>query len=690
MSQFDLLLYRIQKLPLNQQELGLDDELSWLSASAEDGGLDRSLYDMVDSKITMFEEFLKMCPYLPPTASLAEGSIKLGRTACDEPACLNIGCGFGDVQHGFVAGAVASGKSCAVASIALKASSSLDVVVIDSQNTFGKIPRMRSSFEFVNSRDCRIAPMNLLPELDARERLSLIMKAFAEAYTMQFGKDEALKAAFELPGEKLNVRSLRDHLVRKLYGPQWNKARYRDTAVHGFDAALDGLYPMLECQDGMNLLTILTRGRVVFRVDSHTTEHQAFLIMLIFVFCFMLRRAGRSLSKPLLLVIDEAQLILKNVGVVEQILTIRHSNVHLLLCAQQPSLLPSEVMNNMEAFLIFSLMDSQDRDRVGKTINLTRKQQDFIAALPKRQAVCCLPRAKFRRPFLLNLEHVEVDPQPVDMPTAAFVKNLPWTPIEGGEASDAGHGRCVGRAKQASKERTGVDDADSVAEKDAGSAAVDELDQKALHVLIEVARHPAESMLQHYSRAELHPSQGTRAVQRLVGRKMIRVICLVRVGSGARPRVAYLLKPGLDELSKRGIEPVAKAVGRGGPEHDVYARIIGSLEQSRGSKVSYEQWFGNKSFDVLGDKDGSITGYEVVLSGSAGLNAQQAIKAASVAGVDHVVMACKDTELMRQIEKRLYELDAEGIYRNKVSVTFLGEYVTRVFERAGSQNGLFD
>ncbi len=40
---------------------------------------------------------------------------------------------------------------------------------------------------------------------------------------------------------------------------------------------------------------------------------------------------------------------------------------------------------------------------------------------------------------------------------------------------------------------------------------------------------------------------------------------------------------------------------------------------------------------------------------------------------------------MKQIEKELREQDGLGMWRHKVSVKFLGEFVTRVFEKSGLQ-----
>ncbi len=73
---------------------------------------------------------------------------------------------------------------------------------------------------------------------------------------------------------------------------------------------------------------------------------------------------------------------------------------------------------------------------------------------------------------------------------------------------------------------------------------------------------------------------------------------------------------------------------------------------------------------------GELVGVEIVLSGTAKWNAGQALKAASVEGVSEVIVACEDRKLMKGIEAELAEQDGLGLYRGKISIRHLSEFMT--------------
>ena len=205
---------------------------------------------------------------------------------------------------------------------------------------------------------------------------------------------------------------------------------------------------------------------------------------------------------------------------------------------------------------------------------------------------------------------------------------------------------------------------------------VNELAQESLLLLIEAARHPEPTLLEHYDSVGMHGAAGRRATDDLRARNMIRLLRLVRKGRGGQPTVVEVLEAGLKELMKRGIKPAPRVV-KGGFKHEVYARLIARNERAQGKKTWFEKWFGNQSSDVLSeDTDGFVTSFEVVLSGSGSWNAQQALKAAVVAGIGQVIVACEDKKLMKSIEEQLEKLDSLGLYRKKIRVCHLAEYVS--------------
>lgn len=207
----------------------------------------------------------------------------------------------------------------------------------------------------------------------------------------------------------------------------------------------------------------------------------------------------------------------------------------------------------------------------------------------------------------------------------------------------------------------------------------DALSATSLKVLVKAALEPGIRLLAIYESLGFHPAEGKRAVDDLVARGLVRVHRLVRQGRGAQPQVLEVLLKGVAELEKRGIVPALKKVKRGGFRHDVYARVIEQWARANGFvRMEFERTLGEKAFDLVmerGHQAGELVGVEIVLSGTAKWNAGQALKAASVEGVSEVIVACEDRKLMKGIEAELAEQDGLGLYRGKISIRHLSEFM---------------
>ena len=207
---------------------------------------------------------------------------------------------------------------------------------------------------------------------------------------------------------------------------------------------------------------------------------------------------------------------------------------------------------------------------------------------------------------------------------------------------------------------------------------VNELSSTSLKVLIKAALELGIWLVGMYRTLGLHPAEGKQAVDDLLARGLVRIHRLVRKGRGGQPQVLELLPRGVAELEKRGISPAEKKVKRGGFKHDVYSRHIEKWARANGYRqVWFERTLGVKAFDlVLEREDGELIGVEVCLTGLAKWNASMAIKGASVTGISLVIVACEDRQLMKGIEHELAEQDGLGLFRKKIVLRHLSEYMT--------------
>ena len=204
-----------------------------------------------------------------------------------------------------------------------------------------------------------------------------------------------------------------------------------------------------------------------------------------------------------------------------------------------------------------------------------------------------------------------------------------------------------------------------------------QLSEHAVNLLITTALHIGLILTVAYKSLGLHAAQGKRALDELLAHGFVRIHRLARKGSGGQPQVLEVLPKGKEELRRRGITPAEKKIKRGGFRHDVYARYLEQWAKEKGYHYWFERTLGQKAFDfVYEDEHGNLYGVEICLSGSAELNAQQAIKAAGVEGIKEVIIACERQSFLKSIFAEIRKIDQLGLYQKKISGKLLGEYVT--------------
>lgn len=424
MNIYEKLLVRIQRLRLPLAELGIAPQLALIQESIVRGSPDYSLYQILNEGLSRLEQQQLQQPFLSPPFSLDTGAITLGTTPERNPVSVTIGDGDGTVQHFCILGGIHGGKTTFAAALACEAAKTMNVLLIDSQNAFSRMPAIRNSFEFVNLRDLR-----LQPNLEDKEATQVFLNGFSQSYSLYYGGLEAEECIDELrPNGNVKLPKLLKYMKAKVYR-FGKKGSYRDSFCMKLSSCLDGLFPLFECERGMDFLEIITRGKAVLRPNC-LVGHQAFFLRYLFDYCDLLKTSGQRLQRPLLIIIDEAQLLLEHGEeiIADRLLTLRHSNVFLALCVQNPSTIPAKVLNACSVFVIFNLIDYRDKMQISKAINCTKTQFECMGTQKPREAICFIPRS-YSKPFLLHVPFVQVDSVPIEILTAEFIQELEWTPL---------------------------------------------------------------------------------------------------------------------------------------------------------------------------------------------------------------------------------------------------------------------
>lgn len=204
-----------------------------------------------------------------------------------------------------------------------------------------------------------------------------------------------------------------------------------------------------------------------------------------------------------------------------------------------------------------------------------------------------------------------------------------------------------------------------------------ELSSNAMNVLFKTAVEIGIPQLALYEALGLHPAEGKAAVDELLARNMIKLHRLARKGRGGQPVVVEVLPKGQEVLESRGMAPGEKRIKRGGFLHDVYVRIVERWAHSCGFRnMWFERTLGDKAFDfVFEDKESDLNAIEICLSGSAEWTARQTLKGASVEGIKELHVACDRKEFLLSVMKAMEALDGLGLYRSKIKVRLLAEYM---------------
>ena len=202
-----------------------------------------------------------------------------------------------------------------------------------------------------------------------------------------------------------------------------------------------------------------------------------------------------------------------------------------------------------------------------------------------------------------------------------------------------------------------------------------ELSEIAVKLLIKLAVEPHKFLTEVYSDLAFHPSTGKAALDELLARGFAKIHRIPRKGRGSQYAVVQITEHADGELGKRGITR-PKPVLKGGFKHDVYGRRLGRWATKGHYRHWWERTLGKKTFDFVYElPGGNLVAVEVCLSGSAKLNAEQALKGLENEGIKELILACETKKFADAIMKELEKLDMLGLYRGRVRVCQLAEFL---------------
>jgi len=125
-----------------------------------------------------------------------------------------------------------------------------------------------------------------------------------------------------------------------------------------------------------------------------------------------------------------------------------------------------------------------------------------------------------------------------------------------------------------------------------------ELSSNASAVMNKAVNEPDTLLTKIYSDLNLHPAEGKKAIDELIGRGYARIHHISRRGRGAMYGMLEILHTADEEIAKRGIVR-PKPLLKGGFLHDAYARVISKYLREKGHRHWFEKTLGDKQFDIV-------------------------------------------------------------------------------------------
>lgn len=422
------LLERAARLPRGAVHQRLQHELNLFALMPSP-----VLGEYLKRKVERVAAELEACPFPEPDPlALGEGDYVILNTAGGQEIRVS----FMDwranrVTHAMFAGQTGSGKSYLQACLLSQATRDCHSLVVDSSRFFRRLPCMLATHRFVKLSHLRLNPWDAPDGVEPRQVDQVVNHEICESYGLKFAEYEISQV----------VSVLREHgtpnLVRVLetlkagkYSGFSKRLQYRDSAVLVLDNLLNATGDVLRCAKGMDVRRLL-EGNTVVEMDV-LPVHQAFFTRFFFAYLNLLAFSGRRLEKPLLVSLDEGQILGKQEGFASKILVLRHCGVHLLANYQDASECPVELTGNADLLVGFQQVNYNDRIAFGKNANLSIEQANFLGTLEPGTCVAFMSRSAWKHPIfgiVPRLQADDVGDAWVAEESKKFASQLSWSPL---------------------------------------------------------------------------------------------------------------------------------------------------------------------------------------------------------------------------------------------------------------------
>jgi len=405
------------------------------------------------------------------------------------------------------------------------------------------------------------------------------------------------------------------------------EASYLQVIKNRVRATIHTIGNILDCEKGFPIEKLLERN-VVIELDGLMDDMQNFLleVLLTWVYTYRVSRGKRNILQHGIF-FDEAKRVFdvnkerspaSGIPIIDIITDrAREFGESLIVADQEPIKLTDSIKANTYTKIMLSLGSGKDIAEISKCMGLNSEQMREAYSLSVGQALIKIAGI---RPFPLTIPYVPIEKTVTDKEVNDRIRKI--------ESEFIVKPRIKNKQFQEQMQNP------------------QGISKNAERLLIHINKDPFLPISKRYKFLNISVNTGNKAKQEIIRNGLVKEK-EIRQGKGGRPKVFQLTRKGIEYLTKRGHTVEIKE--KGGIEHRFWQAKAKEYFENLGCKVLVEQHIGKRSIDLfVRFPDNRIVAVEIATHPEHQL--ENILKDLEL-GFDEIIVACKNENVKRRIEK---------------------------------------
>jgi len=322
----------------------------------------------------------------------------------------------------------------------------------------------------------------------------------------------------------------------------------------------------------------------------------------------------------------------------------RKRGLGVIAAAQNPELLPHQVLGDMNTLITFKPIDGYFLQCVSGALNLDAAQETELMELPDREPRQVVVRCPgIANPFLVELPQREMDwatPEEVAQraeQTKVWLDSIYQPPVRPGPLNTT----------------------DRKSDGPLFTPQEHQIPKATLDYLVRCARDWATPVTARDQKHDISASVGSKHRKRLIDEGFIRAHRILTGQRGGQLQVTEVTEQGYQELERFAVH-VPRPPGRGGFEHRLWQHIVHSWAVAMGYPAQIEQEVSGKPVDVGVIWDEKRVAVEIVVEGIE--KELDNFGKDMAAGWDQVIFAAVEQATLDQLRDRVLDTFNEEVF----------------------------